>query len=86
MSRAERRRAQIAARKAATKARLAQPLRPPKEPVALPWRRRGSGAMRRTTDAVWSLVVEGGGTDVAVSLGAVAAFVSALGPGLKGRR
>lgn len=85
-----RRRAVIAARKRATKERLALPVRPPEEPVARPWARSArvvrlpvvlSGATER-----WSPVVSGDAADLEGSLDAVARFVDGLGELLGGGR
>lgn len=82
MTRAERRRAEIAERKAATKARLQAPVRPPTVPVALPWRRRAMGArllrQERAEGAAWSTVMGGDAGDLAGSLAMVASFVRRL--------
>lgn len=90
MTRREQRRAAIAARKAETKARLALPVTPPTEPVALPWRRRASDSrvklQRRAEDAAWSVVMSGDARDLAGSLAAAASMVRMLGPALRGRR
>lgn len=84
-SRRERRRQAIAARKAATKMRLAVPVAPPTEPVALPWRRRASGsrlARRALADgSVWSPVLSGEVGDLSSSLATAARFVWGLGLG-----
>jgi len=89
-SRKERRRAELARRRLETKARLAAPVTPPKVPVALPWRRRGSPAQiarqQRADDAAWSTVMSGDASDLEGGLLAAAAMVHALGPVLRGRR
>lgn len=83
-----RRRAAIAARKQATKARLAEPVTAPVEPVALPWKRRprlrplaGSSAVDATLRAgdVISSVVSHDARDLEGSLAVVAAFVGSFG-------
>ena len=84
-----RKRAAIEARRAAAKARLATPATPPTVPVALPWKRTlARGALRRqlrADEAAWSMVMSGDARDLEGSLAMAAAFVSALGPALRGR-
>lgn len=88
--RKERRRREIAERKAAAKARLAKAAEPPTVPVALPWRRRPSGAklarQERAEGAAWSMVMSGDAGDIAGGLAAAATMVHAVGPFLKGVR
>lgn len=85
-----RKRAAIDARKAATKARLAESPKPPAVPVALPWKRtHARGAMRRqlrAEGAAWSTVMSGDAADLEGGLLAAATLVSALGSVLRGRR
>lgn len=82
-----RRRAAIVARKAATKARLAEPVVPPRQPVAIDWVRRPSRPSRparRYADG-FSGVISGDAGDLEGALEQIAEFVDELGPALGGR-
>lgn len=87
-TRKERRRAELAARRVATKARLQAPPVPPEVPVALPWKRRATPMAARRRAAVggevWSSVVSGDARDLEGSLAAIGVFVHGLGPLLRG--
>lgn len=85
-SRRDRRRRQLAERRAATKARLGVPPTPPTVPVALPWRRRPRPWRVRAEGEAWSTVMSHDARDLEGSLAFAAAFVGALGPVLRGRR
>lgn len=90
--RSDRRRAAIAERKAATRARLSAPARPPTEPVALPWKRRRPrvrepelGVPLGGPRAVITPIVSHDARDLAGSIATVAIFSRMLGQMLRPR-
>lgn len=81
-----RRRAALVARKAATKARLAEPPTRPKVPVALAWERRPRPVRRAKAYADgFSTIVSGDVNDLEGSRDSIADFVESLGPLFGGR-
>lgn len=81
-----RRRAVIVARKAATKARLAEPPVAPQVPVALDWERRPRPVrpVKAYADG-FSTIVSGDVNDLEGSLDSIGDFVESLGPLFGGR-